>query len=116
MFLSEYPTLDDYALVRSGTTPGNSWKDTMKKYAEVVVKKDMIGHAVAEHEGIETLSDEEYNKEVEYWVEYYESYTGMLYTAEEIISQMGEEYLRESAFAIKMQNFFYDRTTVTYVD
>ena len=116
MFLSEYPTLDDYALVRSGTTPGNSWKDTMKKYAEVVVKKDMIGHAVAEHEGIETLTDEEYNKEVEYWVEYYESYTGMLYTAEEITSQMGEEYLRESAFAIKMQNFFYDRTTVTYVD
>ena len=116
MFLSEYPTLDDYALVRSGTAPGNSWKDTMKGYAEVVVKKDMIGHAVAEHEGIETLSDEEYNKEVEYWVSYYETYNGMLYTAEEVIAQMGEEYLRESAFAIKMQNFFYDRTTVTYAD
>ena len=116
MFLSEYPTLDDYARVRAGATEGKDWKALMREYAEVVVQKDMIGHAVAEKEGIEALTDEEYNKEVEYWVEYYESYNGMLYTAEDIIKQMGEEYLRESAFAMKMQNFFYDRTTVTYAD
>lgn len=116
MFLSEYPTLDDYARVRAGATEGKDWKALMREYAEVVVQKDMIGHAVAEKEGIEALTDEEYNKEVEYWVEYYESYNGMLYTAEDIIKQMGEEYLRESAFAMKMQNFFYDRVTVTYAN
>ena len=75
-----------------------------------MVKKDMITHAIGEAEGIESVTDEEYQAQVDYWVEQYSGYM----SADEIIQNMGELYLRESAFAVKMGDWLLERVTFTY--
>ncbi len=109
-FLKEYPTLDDFAKAFVGVEEGKDWKDELTAMAERMVKKDMVTHAIAEAEGIESVTDEEYKAEVAYWVSQYQGYM----TEEEIIQSMGEIYLRESAFAAKMQTWLLERVTFTF--
>ena len=54
----------------------------------------MIAHAIAEVEGMETVTDEEYKAQVKYWVDYYYGYM----SEADIIQNMGETYLKEAAF------------------
>ncbi len=106
-FLEEYPTLEDFAPALVGV---EDWKAELTDMSHDMVKKDMITHAIAELEGIEVVTDEEYQAEIDYWVSYYSGYM----TEEEIIASMGEIYLRESVFADKMQEWLLDRVTFTF--
>ena len=70
----------------------------------------MITHAIAEMEGMETISDEEFKAEVQYWVDYYYGYM----TEEEILTNMGEDVIREGTLAEKMQTWLLGRVTFTF--
>ena len=61
---------------------------------------------------METVTEEEFNAQVNYWVEYYYGYM----TSAEIIQNMGEVFLTESAFAEKMDNWLMEQVTFTYAD
>lgn len=111
-FTAVYPEIGPFALWYMGKEPTADWKAELQKLSELMVKKDMITHAIGEKEGIESITNEEYQAEIDYWVEQYYGYMN----AAEIVQSMGETYLRESAFAIKMSKWLTDHCTFTYAD
>jgi hypothetical protein len=70
----------------------------------------MISHAIAELEGFETVTEEEFKAELKYWVDSYQGYM----TEEEILAQMGEEVIREGAFTEKVQKWLLEKATFTF--
>ena len=111
-FKKLYPDLDAFAPVYLGLGADADWKTEVTKMAELMVKRDMITHAIAELESLETVTEEEYKAQVNYWVSYYQGYM----TEAEIIQNMGETFLKESAFAEKMDKWLMDQVTFTYAD
>ncbi len=109
-FVTYYPTVDDFATVYIGLEKGADWKAEMLKRAEDVIKRKMVGHAIGEMENLETISEAEYNAQVEYWVEQYKDY-GM--TSADVIANMGDS-LDELAFAMKIEDWLLGRATFTY--
>ncbi len=109
-FLKLYPTIGDFAIAYMGFEKGADWEAEIDALAEQMVKKDMIVHAIAEWENMETVTDKELEEEIEYWVGYYGGYV----TKEDILENIGEDYLRESAFAVKMYDYLIANCTFTY--
>ncbi len=109
-FTEQYPTLDAFARAYTAVGEDGDWEAELEEAASNLVKKDMILHAIAEREGLETVTDEEYQAELEAWVDYYSGYM----SETEIVEYMGEEALRESAFLAKMQTWILEHTTYTY--
>ena len=110
-FKKAYPVLDDFAVDYMGLAKDADWKAEMKRRAEDIVKRDMLGHAIAEIEGIETVSDEEYKAEIQYWMDQYSDY-GM--TAEDVEASMGVSGLKEMAFSAKIEKWLLGRATFTF--
>ncbi len=111
-FSKVYPTIGDFAVYYMGFEKGANWEDEIKKMSELMVKKDMLVHAIAEWEGLETVTDKELEEEIEYWIEYYGGYV----TKEDILENIGESYLRESAFAVKMYDYLIGNCTFEYAE
>ena len=111
-FKKLYPDLDAFAPVYLGLDKGADWKAEVTEMAELMVKRDMITHAIAELEGIETVTEEEYKAQVKYWVDYYYGYM----TEAEVIQNMGEVFLKEAAFSEKMDKWLMEQVTFTYAD
>lgn len=111
-FKKLYPDLDTFAPVYLGLGKDADWKAEVTEMAELMVKRDMITHAIAELEGIETVTEEEYKAQVKYWVDYYKGYM----TEAEIIQNMGEVFLKEAAFSEKMDKWLMEQVTFTYAD
>ncbi len=109
-FAAAYPDEGTFAVDYMGLDAGTDWTESLKKMATQMVQKDMITHAIGEIEGIESVTDEEVQTEIDYWVDYYQGYM----TEEEIIQSMGMLYLRESAYAVKMSDWLMNRATFTY--
>ena len=110
-FKAAYPTVDKFAVVYLGLKADADWLADMKRRAEDIVKKDMLGHAIAEIEGLETVSDDEFSAQVKYWVEQYKDY-GM--SEDDVIASMGENTLKEMAFSEKIEAWLMKRATFTY--
>lgn len=111
-FKALYPDLDTFAPVYFGLAADADWEAEVTKMAELMVQRDMITHAIGEIEGLETVSEEEFNAQVNYWVEYYYGYM----TEAEIIQNMGEVFLKEAAFAEKLDKWLMEQVTFTYAD
>lgn len=111
-FAKLYPDLDTFAPVYLRLDKGVDWKAELTERAQLMVKKDMIAHAIAELEGMEAVTEEEYQEQVDYWVDQYYGYM----TEEDIIQNMGEIFLRESAFSAKMDKWLMDQVIFTYAD
>ncbi|MBQ9150927.1 MAG: FKBP-type peptidyl-prolyl cis-trans isomerase, partial [Clostridia bacterium] len=111
-FLAAYPDLGSFAVTYLGFAKGADWEAEITKMSELMVQRDMITHAIAEVEGLETVSEEEFDEQVQYWVEYYYGYM----TEEEIIQNMGEVFLTEAAFATKLDAWLMEQVTFTYED
>ena len=109
-FTETYPTLGDFAKAYMGVGEDGDWEAELNKLCEDMVKKDMITHAIAEIEGMETVSEEEFNTEIQYWVDYYSGYM----TKDEILANMGEDIIRSGALAVKMEDWLLSRVTFTY--
>ncbi len=110
-FKKEYPTVGDFAVAYMGLEKDKDWEAQLEEQAIKMVKKDMIVHALAERENAEAVSQEDFDKEVQYWVEYYSQY-GV--TAEDVIKEMGEDYLRACAFDSKMSELLMSGITFTF--
>ncbi len=109
-FTETYPTFDDFARSYVGVEKDGDWKAELLTISTNMVSKDMIGHAIAEMEGMESVTDEEYKAEIQYWVDYYQGYM----TEEEIVANMGEATIRETAFAEKIQKWLLEQVNFTY--
>lgn len=113
-FLTAYPDLGSFALAYFGLDKGADWEAEITEMAKQLVRRDMITHAIAEREGLETVTKEEFDAQVQYWVDYYASYGSM--TKEDVIKNMGEVYLTESALSEKLNRWLLDQVTFTYED
>jgi len=111
-FKEAYPDLAAFAVAYLGLDKDEDWEATIREMANNLVLKDMITHAIAEQEGIESITDEEYKEELDYWVDYYYGYM----TEAEVEANMGKIFLTETAFANKMKTWLMDRVTFTYED
>ena len=111
-FKKLYPDIGTFAVAYLGLKKGTDWKVTVKEMAERMVCRDMITHAIAEVEGLETVTKEEFDAQVKFWVDKYYGYM----TAEEIIQNMGEVALTEAAFAEKLDKWIMGQVTFTYED
>ncbi len=111
-FKKLYPDLGSFVVVMMGMDKDADWKAEIRAMAENLVKKDMIGHAIGETEGIESVTDEEYKAQIEYWVTQYQGYM----TEAEIVQSMGETFLRQSAYAEKIQEWLLENNTFTFKD
>ena len=111
-FTTLYPDLGSFALVYFGLDDEAEWEAELTRMAELMVKKDMIAHAIGEREGLETVTEEEYKAQIKYWVDYYYGYM----TEAEIIRNMGEVFLKESAFTEKLDKWLMEQVTFTYED
>ena len=111
-FKKLYPDVGTFAIVYFGMEKGADWEAEITKMAELMVARDMITHAIAEIEGLETVTKAEFDEQVKYWVEYYYGYM----TEAEIIQNMGETFLTEAAFATKMDAWLMEQVTFTYED
>ena len=109
-FTEQYPTFDDFARSYMGISEDGDWQAELRKLSEDMVKKDMISHAIAEAEGMETVTEEEFKAELQYWVDYYQGYM----TEEEILGRMGEATLRETAFSEKIQKWLLEQAVFTF--
>ena len=111
-FKALYPDLGSFAVVYFGLEKGASWEAELTKMAELMVQRDMITHAIGELEGLETVTEEEFKAQVKYWVDYYYGYM----TEAEVVQNMGEVFLKEAAFAEKLDNWLMEQVTFTYED
>ncbi len=111
-FKKLYPDVGTFAVVYFGMEKGADWEAEITKMAERMVARDMITHAIAEKEGLETVTEEEFKAQVKHWVEYYYGYM----TEAEIIQNMGEVFLTESAFTEKMDAWLMEQVTFTFED
>ena len=111
-FATLYPDLETFAPIYLGLGKGADWKATLTERAELMVKRDMVRHAIGELEGLETVTEEEYKAQVKHWVDYYYGYM----TEAEIIQNMGVIFLKESAFTEKLDKWLMEQVTFTYAD
>ncbi len=109
-YLYGYNSLDEFAVDYMGLEKGADWKAALTEDCKGMVESSILVHAIAENEGIEEISDEEFKAELEYLVEYYEGQ----YTAEYIRENMGDDAIKDSALYAKVQEFIMERTTITY--
>lgn len=109
-FAEQYPTFDDFAKAYVGVEKDGDWKAELLAVSRNMVSKDMIGYAIAEMEGMETVTDEEFKAELEYWMDYYQGYM----TEEEIVAQIGENTIRASALGEKIQKWLLEQVTFTF--
>ncbi len=106
-----YNSLDEFAVDYMGLEKGADWKAELTKQCQKTVQQSILVHAIAEAEGIEQISDEEFKAELDYLVEYYKQYN---YTAEYIREQMGDEAIKESALYGKVEKLIMERITIKY--
>ena len=115
-FKTLYPNLDAFAPVYFRFEKGADWKAEVTKMARLMVEQDMITHAIAELEDLETVTQEEFDAQVQYWIDYYLSTYYTSVSKAEIIQNMGETFLKESAFAEKLDKWLMSQVTFTYED
>ncbi|MBR6782349.1 MAG: FKBP-type peptidyl-prolyl cis-trans isomerase [Clostridia bacterium] len=111
-FTALYPDLPSFIIAYFGFEKGADWEVELTKMAETMVKQDMITHAIAEREAMETVTEEEYKAEIKYWVDQYYGYM----TESQIVENMGERSLREAALVAKMDKWLLEQVTFTYAD
>ncbi len=106
-----YTSLDEFAIDYMGLKKGDDWKKILTESCQETVKSSILVHAIAELEGMEEITDEEFKAELDYLVEYYSQYN---YTAEYIREQMGDEAIKDSALYGKVQEFIMERIVISY--
>ncbi len=107
-----YPDVGSFAMVYFGLDKDEDWEKGLEKLAERMVKKDMISHAIGELEDMEAVTDEEFQAELDYWVQAYSGYM----TENEILQSMGAIILRRAAFEQKLTPWLMEQITFTYED
>lgn len=109
-YMYGYNSLDEFAVDYMGLEKGSDWKAELTAACQQMVKESVLLHAIAEAEGLEEITDQEFKAELDYLVEYHKGQ----YTAEYIRENMGDNAIKENALYIKVMDFILERTTITY--
>ena len=109
-YMYGYESMDEFAVDYMGLEKGADWKAELTKQCRSMVQQSILIHAIAENEGLEEITDEEFEAELDYLVEYYEG----KYTAEYIRENMGDAAIKDNALFAKVQDFILERTDITY--
>ena len=109
----KFESIDDFAVQFMGLEEGADWKAEITKYAEEATKQTMVYHLIAELEGIQ-ITDDDVNDEINAYIDYYKNYYGKEYTKEEILQNIGEIAIKESALCTKVLDHLMERVTVIY--
>lgn len=109
-YMYGYNSLEEFVIDYMGLEKGADWEKALTEDCQEMVQSSIVVHAIAEAEGIETISDEEFKAELEYLVEYYEGQ----YTADYIRQNMGDDAIKDSTLYAKVQDFILERTDITY--
>ena len=91
-----------------------SWQDYTRTAAERSVKQAFAYRYIAEKEGF-SVSDAAYQDAINYYLDYY-AYYGYTYTAEQVVSEMGEKTLKDFALFEIVTAFIIENCSVTYAD
>ena len=114
-FLKQYPDIGSFAMSYFDFAQGTDWKAELTEMARQMVCRDMITHAIAEQEGLETVTREEFDATVKYWKDYYSSGSVPM-SEEDVIARMGSVFLTESALSNKMNEWLMQQVAFTYED
>lgn len=106
-----YTSLDEFAVDYLSLEKGADWKKMLTEDCRKTVQQSILVHAIAEVEGMEQITDEEFKAELDYLVEYYKQYN---YTAEYIREQMGDDAIKESALFGKVEKLIMERIVIKY--
>ena len=107
-------TFDEFVCQSMGLPEGGDWNAEMLRVATQNVQYDILRFAVAQLEGMKTVSDKELDDEVNYWIDYYYDNYMTAVTKEEVLENLGEGNLRRSALTSKMHEFLLSRVTTSY--
>ncbi len=106
-----YTSIDEFVVDYMGLEKGADWKKVLTEDCQQTVKQSILIHAIAEAEGIEQITDEEFKAELDYLVEYYKQYN---YTADYIRQNMGDDAIKESALFGKIEKLIMERIVISY--
>ena len=107
-------TFDEFVRSMMGLAADADWEAELMSAVTRNVQYDLLRYAIAEQEGMKSISREELDEEINYWIEYYQTNYYVTVTAEDIVENMGEAYLCRSAMTIKMNEYLMKRVTVSY--
>ena len=108
-----FESIDDFAVQFLGLSAGADWKAEITHYAEEATRQTMSYHIIAKNEGL-VLTEDDVNREIDAYIDYYKNYYNKEYTREEIIQNIGEIALKESALCTKVLDLLIVRVTVVY--
>lgn len=111
-YMYGYSSMDEFAVDYMGLEKGADWKTELKKQSEEMVKQDVLVHAIAEKEGFEEISEQEFKDELDYLVDYY----GGQYTAEYIRENMGDANIKSSVLFGKFSDYILEKINIIYED
>ena len=106
-----YKSVDEFAVDYMGLEKGADWKAALMANCQQTVQASILVHALAEIEGIEQITDQEFQAELDYLVDYYSDYN---YSADYIRQNMGDDAIKESALYGKIMDLIVSKITITY--
>lgn len=105
-------TFEQMAKQLLGLKDGDDWKAAITELAQDNVKSRMIYYAIAQQSNL-TVTDEDYDAMVKYFVDYYKD-SGYKYTEQEIIEGIGEDMIRENALFQNVDDLLFSNSTVGF--
>lgn len=111
---TEFPTLDDFAPAYMGLPVGADWRAALREGVERQVKIEILTFAIAKTEGLDTVSEEELQREIDLWVDYYATQTNVPVSDSEVKQNVGLPALYRQAISYKVQTFLLDRMYFMY--
>lgn len=108
----QFKDFNEFATQYMGLEDGADWREELRDTCKKTVAQNLIYHAIAQFDGL-NLTSEEYEAEIQYYIDYYKS-SGATYTREQVIQEVGETNIRESALYSKIVDGIKKDCQVTY--
>ena len=110
-----FADLGDFVVQYLGLSQGADWEAVIREESEFCVKQNLIFFTVAKLENM-TLTEDEYNEAVNFYIDYYQQNSGATYTAEEIENMVGINYIEEYAIFNKVSELLRSNTVFVYAE
>ncbi|MBE6547971.1 MAG: hypothetical protein E7667_03720 [Ruminococcaceae bacterium] len=108
----KFKDLGDFIIQYNGLEDGADWEAFVEEQYTTVIKQNLICHAIAQIEGY-SLTDEEYEAEIQYYIQQAES-NGEKLTRADIVETVGEYNIKLSAMYGKICAILYKNAEIVY--
>ena len=110
-----FNSLDEFVIEYLELEEGADWKAKTLEMARESVKERLVYYAIAEQENI-TITEQDYQDAIQYFIDYYKQNANQTYTADEIVEGLGEITIKENALFDKVTQYIVNNCTVSYAD